>query len=131
MVFEAGVPNRERIVFRPTASVELSGYGVWICLQLADGTVRPITNYSFWFGKVKVDPPSWVVIFTGKGEYRVVEHSETKEPIYCFHWGSEQTLFNHRVVVPVIYRFDSFSIGVQMSPIQETPTGQIRQQSLE
>ena len=121
MVFEPGVPNKERIVLRPTEVVDLSRYGVWAAWQHENGTVTPLPNLSFWFGLKTASPPSWIVIFTGKGEYRELSHLETKEPVLCFHWGSEQTLFNYRQLVPVVYRYDSFSIGTHMSPVPLFP----------
>jgi hypothetical protein len=118
MVFEPGVPNKERIVLRPTEVVDLSRYGVWAAWQSENGSITPLRNLSFWFGaNTTVTPPCWIVVFTGKGEFRQAQHPGTKEPVYCFHWGNEETLFNFRQQVPVLYRFDSFSTGVHMTPL--------------
>lgn len=115
-VFHSGVPNEERIVLRPTESVELAQFGIFVAAQSKDGTLTPINDNFFWFGAMQISPPSWIVVYTGKGEFRELAHHTTKHPVYCFHWGREQTIFNFSELVPVVFRINQISTGGHITP---------------
>ena len=85
MVFEPGVPTKNASCCVRPRLLDLSCYGVWVAWQSENGMITPLRNLTFWFGVRTVAPPCWIVIFTGKGEFRQLEHSQTKEPVFCFH----------------------------------------------
>src|SRR5665213_3607696 len=64
-LYEPGVPGKERIVLRPTESVNLAQFGIMLGWKLANGNVVPINDNFFWFREMIAVTPSWIIIFTG------------------------------------------------------------------
>lgn len=85
-LFDAGVPNRERLVLRPTEPLNLAGFAL-VVSAVGDGGVTPLPDQFFWFGERWVVPPAWIVVFTGPGAFREGAHQETGEPVLELHWG--------------------------------------------
>jgi hypothetical protein len=112
-VADPGVPNAERLVFRPTQPLNLNGYGVVLGIRQEAGKVMPIFDNCFWFPGVDVVPPSWILVHTGRGEPRATQ--ESGEQVVNFHWQRPYTVFGAPNIVPVLFRLDSAVIG-QMLP---------------
>ena len=110
-IADSGVPNQERIIFRPTEPINLGVCGVMIALRRSDGNYVPVNDEFFWFGDVEVAPPSWVLVYTGKGEYTVGRQPETGHLIYSYHWGKAHTFFNYQDIVPVVFRMSGILVG--------------------
>ena len=110
---DPGVPNRERVVMRPTEAVDLGQFGMAAGVQQETNPylVVPLTNNFFWFPSYVIEPPSWVFLYTGKGTQEITTVSGTSEAAYVFHWGGEVTIFNFREVVPVLFRQSGMLIG--------------------
>ena len=88
-VVNPGIPNRERIILRPTEKVDLGRFAILIGLQSpVAGMLQPIPGEFFWFGDRVIEPPAWLVVYTGPGEYRETQIVETQEPAHVFHMGS-------------------------------------------
>jgi hypothetical protein len=110
-VFDAGVPNKERIYLRPTDVIKLTGFGLFLArLDPETGTVRPIHNFCFWFDDREVEPPSWICIYTGKG---TPNQTTTKDgqPHYTYFWGNSSTLFGNPSMTAVLFKPNAISIG--------------------
>jgi|ERR1700736_1801262 len=111
-VADAGVPNMERIVIRPTEIVNLGQFGMAAGLASAEpNLVLPLTNNFFWFPSTLVEPPSWIFLYTGPGTTELTTLAGTSEAAYVFHWGVQSTMFKFREVVPVIFRQAGMLIG--------------------
>jgi hypothetical protein len=116
-VFEAGVPNRERVCLRPTETINLAFFGVLLARRNpADGSLSPIVDQLFWFGEKEVSPPSWIMLLTGKGETKTITESE--HPIHLFFWGKEHTIFQLENIIPVVFRFGNIN-AVPVLPTKE------------
>jgi hypothetical protein len=111
MVSDAGVPNKERIVFRPTDAINLATCGILLAVQNEANGFVPIKNSFFWFGEVEVKPPCWILVFTGKGEPMQIQDERTGNPVHIFYWGYESTLFQYREQVPIVFRFAGVTFG--------------------
>jgi hypothetical protein len=106
-VYDRGVPNRERIVLRPTQRIRLAEYIVTLALKLPGGLVRPITDNMFWFTEeISIEPPYWVFLYTGPGETRFTTLLNTKEPALVVHWGRQATVLSSESIDPVIFHLE-------------------------
>jgi hypothetical protein len=109
-VADAGVPNQERILLRPTDRINLAQFGIMLCRRSDTGLVTPFRDQFFWFGEVEVTPPSWIVVFTGPGKaYQSVEKNFGQ--VYWHYWGKRTTVFTAPERVPVVLRMTSILIG--------------------
>jgi hypothetical protein len=114
IVVDAGIPNKERIAFRPTEPINLATCGILLAVQNEAGGSTPVPNNFFWFGEVEVKPPCWVIVFTGKGHPTRVQDPNTGHPVHIFYWGYESTLFQYREQVPLVFRFAGVTFGTHM-----------------
>src|SRR5947207_14823326 len=116
-VADPGVPNKERIVIRPTQTVNLGQFGMTAAVQAPTNPnlVIPLMNSFFWFPSYIIEPPSWVFLYTGAGKSEVTTLAGTSETAYVFHWDSKTTIFGFRDVVPVMFRLSGMLIGVNPS----------------
>lgn len=103
-IADAGIPNRERIVLRPAESINLAQCGIFLCQRGNDGVITPLVDHFFWFTEVVATPPSWIMVYTGKGEPTQSQLPESGQTVYSLHWGKDYTLFNIPGVAPVIFR---------------------------
>jgi hypothetical protein len=111
-VLDAGVPNQERIVIRPTQVVNLAQFGVLLA-QRTSASVMPLRDHLFWFSEIMIAPPSWVFVYTGGGQYQETVVPETNEKAYVLHWGKPHTLFNvpNLDIVPIVFRINAVSFA--------------------
>jgi len=110
-VADRGVPNRERIIIRPTEAVELGRFGLFLGINRPDGTVLPLRDQFFWFGDQIVAPPAWLFVFTGPGVYQESRVPETGHLAHSYHWGRHTTVLGDESIVPCLFRFDGIGIG--------------------
>jgi len=92
-IFDSGVPNRERIVMRPTQILNLAEFALTVSSVDDNGSVTPIPDLFLWLGELWVTPPSWIVVFTGPGSFNQGAHSQTGETVFELHWGRANTIF--------------------------------------
>lgn len=110
-VSDPGVPNSERVEIQVMESVDLSKFGVLLGLALADGTALPMPNRFFWFGALEIPAPSWIVLYTGPGTFRVEKDSESGWPIYIFHWDLPSVIFHSTNFVPILFELGAVTLG--------------------
>ena len=112
-VGDPGVPNKERIILRPTTSVNLGEFGMAVGIRNAENPnlVLPISDNFFWFPTIVVTSPCWIFLYTGKGRYEQTTLVGTSEPAHVFHWGKDFTVFNYLELVPVLFRQSGILIG--------------------
>jgi hypothetical protein len=110
-VIDPGVPNKERLAFRPTETINLATCGILLAVQNEGGGSTPLLNNFFWFGEVEVKPPSWIIVFTGKGQPTQAIDPKTGNPVHLFYWGYPSTIFQYREQVPIVFRFAGVTFG--------------------
>lgn len=110
-VADAGVPNEERIGLRPTEPVNLAQFGLMVGLSHPNGAVTPLRDNFFWFGELIIEPPSWVVVYTGRGQYQESVLRDSGHKLYALYWGRPSTMFDWPNIVPVLFRADAVLIG--------------------
>jgi hypothetical protein len=110
-VLDAGVPNQERIILRPTEEVNLAQFGVLVGVRIDSGDLIPLHDNFYWFGEIQIPAPSWIVLATGKGEPKVTHHPNTGHPIYWFYWGKTATIFNGPIIIPIVFQIGAILLG--------------------
>lgn len=121
VIADPGVPNLERIVFRPTEPVNLGVCGILVGMKTGEGFI-PVNNLFFWFGEVEIKPPSWVLVFTGKGTARQ-EVDKSGNPMHLFYWGHEITLFSFKNIAAIAIRFAGVTFGNPLKALPEYVPG--------
>ena len=117
-VDDSGVPGKERIVFRPTEPINLAQCGLLIGWREPTGAITPLNERFFWFGEITVTPPCWIVVYTGKGQFKQTVHEKTGHPVYFYYWGNDTTIFNVREAVPVLFKIAGIQIGGHLKQVQ-------------
>jgi hypothetical protein len=115
-VADPGVPNKERIILRPTERVNLAQFGVLQAVKLRENYLVPLSDNFFWFGDIHVEPPSWIILWTGQGDTNLGEHPQTKQQVLSYFWGKKETMFNGPDVVPIVFQMSSILIGHHQGP---------------
>jgi hypothetical protein len=110
-VADAGVPNRERIIIRPTESINMAEFFLALGFRQPSGMIVPIPDLVFWFPKIQLVPPGWFIVYTGPGKPEVSNVPNTGETAYTYHWGRPQTVFIHPDLVPVLFSLGGILIG--------------------
>jgi hypothetical protein len=110
-VADRGVPNKERIVLRPTEAVnagEFALIAVWIS---PEGHYYPIADTFFWPGNIQITPPSWLYVYTAPGTYSVSKIPKTNHPVHVCHWGRKEVMFHEDNVQPALIRLGGIGFG--------------------
>lgn len=110
-LYDAGIPNRERIVIRPTEKVNLAQFGIILAFRNPNGMTTPIRDNFFWFGELEISPPSWIVVATSEGKYDLLKDPVGGQDIHMFHWGRKTTIFNRPEFAPILIQLSSIVIG--------------------
>jgi hypothetical protein len=110
-VYDAGIPNQERILLRPTEQVNLAQFGVLVGVRIASGDIIPLQDNFYWFGEIQIPSPSWIVLATGKGDASVTNHPKTGHPVFWFFWGKSATIFNGPIIMPIVFQIGSILLG--------------------
>jgi len=107
----AGVPNEERVVIRPTQTLQLSTFGVAAgSFDAATGGTRPFFDSVFWFPDLFVSPPAWILLYTGIGTPRSTQ-LENGEALITLFWQRKLTVFDNPHVLPVLFRLGAAIVG--------------------
>lgn len=119
-VVDRGVPNRERIVLRPTENVNLHAFFLTLAVRAMNGMVQPLQDNVFWFPELVVTPPSWVVVYTGPGTQQKTVMPDSHQLAHTLHWGKMHTVFDHPDIVPVV-----FALGAILLPAPSHPPSEL------
>lgn len=116
-VYDAGVPNLERVVVRVLQPVDLGQYGLMIGIRGPNGTAFPLRDNLLWFGNGWVAKGDWLFIYTAPGEGRVTPLPNNEEKLYSVHWGKKQTIFQNQDLVPILFRMDGIQVPTDLPAI--------------
>ena len=96
---DAGVPNSERVALRPTQAVDLQDYLLVIGARPEGKGVIPM--HAYYFGPQVVQPPSWVLVYTGSGRNR--SHvTPNGEVLHLFFMNRPQTILAKGTAAAII-----------------------------
>jgi hypothetical protein len=110
-VWDRGVPGRERISFEVDQPYWLGDLGL-ICGPLDEyRSVIPSANYFYKFPNRIVEPPTWVILYTGPGQIRETTLVDQVTPALVLHWGQPVVFHGTRAAwEPVLLRIAQVSI---------------------
>jgi hypothetical protein len=118
-LYEPGVPGKERIILRPTESVNLAQFGILVGYKVNPQNITPFNDSFFWFPETVVSTPSWIIVFTGQGKSETVKHPQSGQPVYVFYWGRKKTIFHDSRVSFVVLQMSAVLVG--HNPILQLP----------
>ena len=113
-VFERGIPNKERIVFRAMDIVSLGQYGIMLGVRTSSEFAVPIKDNLFWFGDGVIRPGDWLFVYTGPGRPQVNEVPNSDERMFTLHWDRKSVILKNENVVPILFRVEA--VIVEKSP---------------
>lgn len=105
-VYDAGIPNLERIIVRAIQQVDLSSYGLMLGIRGHNGSAVPVRDNLLWFGHGIINRDDWLFVYTAQGQTRIIDVPNTAERIISIHWGRSTTLFNGPEFLPILFRLD-------------------------
>lgn len=117
-VFDRGVANRERIVFRACEDVTLGQFGIMLGINLTKGWARPIRDNLFWFGNGTVQKDDWLCVFTGEGKPTAYNVPGTENQMFSVFWGRKTVVLTSTMIVPILFRIDGVIVE---QPTQHLP----------
>ena len=112
-VADPGKPNLERIVLRPTQPINVSGFGLTVGLPNPQAGAYPLFDNVFWFPDLAIAPPSWILVYTGKGQPQN-SYLPNGEQALTLHWQRPYTVFHDPRLVPVLFRAEGVIVGQQL-----------------
>lgn len=115
-VYERGIPNQERIVFRATQTVDVGQFGIILGIKNSPGMAVPIRDNFFWFGDGILNDGDWVFLYTcpGKSTGSVIPNTDSK--LYTVFWGRKKVVLSDSNIVPMLIRLDAVTVaGNQLS----------------
>lgn len=114
-VFDANIPNRERIVLRPNRQISMGGVGIAVGFDAGANNALVVYDNVFWFPQMTVEPPVWIFLYSGRGEVKQTT-VPSGEPALVFHWQRPNTVFVDPKLVPVVFRAADVIVGRRFSP---------------
>lgn len=126
-VADAGKPGLERIGLRPTQNVNLRNYMLVLAGYTGPHSAVPFSNTALWFGAIDIEPPSWIIVFTGPEPQGVTQQPhdgrdpQTNERVLTYYLRQPNTVFNIPGVMPTLLRID----GLQLFPPPTPPVAPI------
>lgn len=110
-VADPGIANSERIVLRPTQTMNLTSFAVALgVFDTETGGAKPIYDNVYWFRDIVVSPPSWILLYTGKGEPQELTLPSGERVITLF-WQRDRTMFGHPALVPILFQLGGAVVG--------------------
>jgi hypothetical protein len=115
-IADVGKPGLERIGLRPMQHVNLGDFVLALARETGPHTARPYANTSLWFGNVDVDPPAWIVVFTGSEPEGIISPREERDPstnerVIFYYMRQPTTVFDTPGVLPLLFRFSAVLFG--------------------
>ncbi len=110
-LYDAGVPNSERIILRPTDTLNLAQYCIVLAHRPPQGESIIMLDNLFWFPNSDVSPPCWIVIMSGEGTNIIKTHETTGQPVHVFYWGRKATIFNAPGFIPIVVQVGAILVS--------------------
>lgn len=116
-IADVGVPGRERVAIRPTQPVDLGQFFFVLGFQNAPNATTPFRNAGLWLGNYSVEPPAWILVFTGQPSNVNAPQpmdfvdQQIHQRVLVYHLGLPSTMFNFPGIMPVILRMTGVLLG--------------------
>lgn len=117
-VFDRGIPNKERVVLRPTIALDIGNYIVVLGASVPGPSelVTPLRDHMVWFGSGQLSQGDWIFLYTGHGTPSRFPTAGGKGQILTTYWKHDQTLFHDAQFVPVILRLSGLLMEARPTP---------------
>lgn len=109
-VYDAGVPNMERVVLFVEQEVEMGSFAILTGLRASNGGGIPLQDNFFWFGNAVLKRGDWVFVYTAPGVPQKSPLPNSENFIHTLHMGRKNTVFGSPLLTPMLVRMD----GLQM-----------------
>ncbi|AMC34550.1 hypothetical protein [Janthinobacterium sp. B9-8] len=116
-VFDHGIPNMERVVLQANESIDLGNYGLIIGIRGHEGQAFPLRDNFLWFGNGWLNKGDWLFVYTAPGTSKTTDLPNQKEKLYSVHWGKDQTLFQHKELIPLLIRMDAIQVPIGINAL--------------
>ncbi|WP_159095339.1 MULTISPECIES: hypothetical protein [unclassified Stenotrophomonas maltophilia group] len=121
-VFDAGVPNLERVVLRANSGVNLASYALIVALKpQLNGANLPLRDHFFWLGNTILDSGDWIFVYTAPGTAQLTPIHTTTESLLSLYWGKTQTIFQDRNLTPGLVKIEGAAFPLE-APQLPRPT---------
>lgn len=106
-VYDAGVPNMERVVLRANVDLNLSAYCVIAAVKAhLDTTNIPLRDHFFWLGNLTLKAGDWIFVYTAPGTAQLTPLPNAPESLLSLYWGKPQTIFQDRNLTPGLIKVE-------------------------
>lgn len=107
-VFDAGVPNLERVVLQANTSVELASYCVIVAFKAPLGGPNiPLRDHFFWLGSTTLEAGDWIFLYTAPGTAQLNPLPNAPERLLSLYWHKPQTIFQDRNLTAGLIRVET------------------------
>lgn len=116
--FERGVPNKERVVLKAEAQVDLGHFAVVLGLRTpgTEPLTTPLVDSTYWLGSAVIPKGDWVFIFTGPGTPSKSRSTDNTCDLHIIFWNRKQTIFHDARVIPLLWRLNGITIEKSAPP---------------
>ncbi|WP_117310252.1 hypothetical protein [Stenotrophomonas sp. G4] len=96
-VYDAGVPNLERVVLRANSTVNLASYCLIVAFKAQlNGANIPLRDHFLWLGNTMLNAGDWIFVYTAPGTAQLTPIHTATESLLSLYWGKPQTIFQDR-----------------------------------
>ena len=107
-VKDHGDLEKERIVLKAFAQIDIGRYMLCDTTYTEDDTVSNKVRHTFWFPDKVIKEGDFVALYTKTGADR--EHSnKANTTTHCFYWGLDRTIWNKDGDAAVLFELESWS----------------------
>jgi hypothetical protein len=101
-IADAGLLDRERLVMRAYADVNLTNYAAFCCHAGNVGFAGGPVPQAFWFWDIKIKKDDLVVLYTKAGAVRQKELDSSRTS-HFFYWSLSEPIWTPKMRAVVVY----------------------------
>lgn len=91
---DAGIFQKERVIFKVEADVELGMYAVFCTALSSSGKATAGRKTAYWFPDGEIKKDDLVVLYTKRGDSSTKELSNGRTA-HFFYWGGDQAMWGN------------------------------------
>ncbi|GEM_PF-2263609 len=119
-IFDAGIPNLERVVLQAKAEVDLGAYCVIVALKQALGLGNlPLRDHFFWLGNLTLNAGDWIFLYTCPGTAQSNPMPDRLGKLISMYWGKPQTIFQDRNLTAGLIRVESAKFPAELPQLPQ------------
>jgi len=125
-VYDAGVPNLERVVLRANSDVSLSSYCIIVAFKPSMGGVNfPLRDHFFWLGNTSVAAGDWIFVYTAPGAAQMNPLPNSSDRLLSLYWGKPQTIFQDRNLTAGLVRVETARFPLEAPQLPRPTLGDV------